>query len=60
MFSLGFTDFRVRMFHGAAKLQITSSDLGLFLKERRSILHELKKYYSDVLLDLEARDESEN
>ena len=60
MFSLGFADFRVRMFHGAAKLQIKSSDLGLFLRERRSILHELKKYYSDVLLDLEARDESEN
>lgn len=55
LFSLGFSDFRVRRFQGAAKLQIPESQLPKLLEQRKAILHELKKYYNSVLLDLEVR-----
>lgn len=52
---LGFRDFRVRSRGEAAKLQIRSIDLPLLLEHREAILQELKQYYKEVLLDLEAR-----
>lgn len=52
---LGFTDFRVRLSAGCAKIQIPEDQMGKILKYRAAILEELKKYYSDVLLDLEVR-----
>lgn len=58
LFSAGFTDFRVRLCGGAAKLQVPAAQFPLILKNRTAIVKELKKNYSDVLLDLEARDES--
>lgn len=54
---LGFTDFRVRMLGDAAKLQLPASQLSALLAQRETILRELKKDYSDVLLDLEVRGE---
>lgn len=54
---LGFTDFRVRMLGDAAKLQLPASQLSTLLAQRETILRELKKDYSDVLLDLEVRGE---
>ena len=57
LFSLGFTDFRVRSIGDAASLQILSSQIGKLIIYRRSIVHELKKYYSSVMLDMEVRDE---
>ena len=54
---LGFTDFRVRLLGGAAKLQLPASQLSALLEQRETILRELKKDYSDVLLDLEVRGE---
>lgn len=57
LFSLGFTDFRVRSIGDAARLQILSSQIGKLIIYRRSIVHELKKYYSSVMLDMEVRDE---
>ena len=54
---LGFTDFRVRLLGGAAKLQLPASQLSALLAQRETILRELKKDYSDVLLDLEVRGE---
>ena len=54
---LGFTDFRVRMLGDAAKLQLPASQLSALLAQRETILPELKKDYSDVLLDLEVRGE---
>ncbi len=55
--SLGFTDFRVRLLNGCARVQILAPQMPLALKHRRKIVEELKRYYSGVLLDLEARDE---
>lgn len=55
LFSRGFSDFRVRLWHGAARLQLRRQDLGPFLEQREEILAELKKYYPEVLLDLEVR-----
>ena len=57
LFSLGFTDFRVRMAGTSAKIQLPSSQFGLLLENRASVVCELKKDYKSVLLDLEARNE---
>ena len=53
--ALGFRDFRVRNFHGAAKLQLRAEDFPLLMANRQEILEELNKHYSGVLLDLEVR-----
>jgi len=54
--SAGLTDFRVRFFGNAARLQVPAEQLAVVLGKRREIIHELKKYYSAVLLDLEVRE----
>lgn len=56
LFSLGFTNFRVRLLNkDIAKLQMPKEALELLMEKREEILAELKKDYSDVLLDLEVR-----
>ena len=50
---LGFYDFRVRSFNGAARLQLCKTQLKEAIKKREQISSELKKYYSAVLLDME-------
>lgn len=55
LFSLGFKDFRVRFLGNKAKLEIRESQLKRLFQYRKEILNELKKYYSEVLLDLEVR-----
>ncbi len=57
LFSAGFTDFRVRMMGGAARIQVPEHQLSLLLNKRRELQNEFKKYYSAVLLDLEVRGE---
>ncbi len=57
LFSLGFSDFRVRMTGEAAKLQLPAGQLPLLMEHRAEILRTLKQWYSDVLLDLEVRGE---
>lgn len=57
LFSMGFTDFRVRLLGDCARIQLPEEQLPLLLNERAAILTELKKYYSAVLLDLEVRSE---
>lgn len=57
LFSAGFTDFRVRMMGGAARIQVPEHQLPLLLNKRQELLSEFKKYYSAVLLDLEVRGE---
>lgn len=57
LFSMGFTDFRVRLLGNCARIQLPEEQLPLLLNERAAILTELKKYYSAVLLDLEVRSE---
>ena len=56
LFSLGFTDFRVRWQEGHARLQLPESQLGLLLEHRKDILSNLKEHYKTVLLDLEVRE----
>ena len=55
--SLGFTDFRVRLLDGCARIQVPAGQLPLALERREEIISELKRHYGGVLLDLEARDE---
>ncbi len=52
---LGFTDFRVRLMGDSAKIQVAEKELPLFLQHRETIVTELKKDYTSVLLDLEVR-----
>ena len=55
LFDMGFTDFRVRWYAGAARLQFPAAQLPRVLERREEILTKLKKYYPAVLLDLEVR-----
>lgn len=55
--SLGFSDFRVRLIGGCARIQVPARQMPLLLEHREQIAAGLKQYYSGVLLDLEARDE---
>ena len=55
LFSIGLTDFRVRNYRGAARLQFPEAQLNAVLAHRAEILQELKKDYPAVLLDLEVR-----
>ncbi len=56
--SLGFSDFRVRLYGNAARLQITEAQTALLMKHRTAIIDELKHDYDAILLDLEVRNES--
>ena len=58
LFSLGFTDFRVRQMGNAAKLQLPDAQLAHIVEAREQIVATLKQWYDTVLLDLEVRDES--
>lgn len=53
---LGFSDFRVRILGSCAKIQLRQSQFPLLLQHRITILTELNKYYTEVLLDLEVRE----
>lgn len=55
LFSLGFTDFRVRVMGNTAKLQLPLSQMPLVLEQREEILKQLKGDFSAILMDLEAR-----
>lgn len=57
LFDLGFSDLRVRTVGNAAKIQLPANQLPLLMMYRREIVEELSADYSDVWLDLEARDE---
>jgi len=55
LFSLGFTDFRVRWQDGNAKIQLLEDQWPLLLEHRKAIMDKLKMYYKSVVLDLEVR-----
>ena len=55
LFSLGFTDFRVRSSNGHARLQLPEDQWGLLIEHRKEILSKLGEYYKTVSLDLEVR-----
>lgn len=55
LFSLGFTDFRVRMLSGCARLQVPEAQFGRVLEHREAILSRLGALFGGVLLDLKTR-----
>ena len=55
LFRLGYTDFRVRVFHGAARLQLPRGQMERAVREAESIQAALKPYFTPILLDLEGR-----
>lgn len=52
---LGFRDFRVRIFYGAARIQLPAEQMEKALKLRREIRDRLRPYFDNILLDLEER-----
>lgn len=55
LFRLGFTDFRVRVYHGAARIQLPESQMERGLALRYEILEQLRPLFQGVFLDLEGR-----
>jgi len=55
LFTLGFTDFRVRVFHGAARLQFPAQQMDEAIHRRRDLINAVKPYFEPVLLDLQGR-----
>lgn len=57
LFSLGFSDFRVRTVGESAKIQLTADQFPLLMENRRKIVDKLTESYQSVCLDLEERHE---
>lgn len=58
LFSLGFTDFRVRLRDGGALLQFTAKQHDKAENEFETVENELKKYFGTVKIDPKPREES--
>jgi uncharacterized protein len=55
LFTLGFTDFRVRVLGEAARLQFPPDQMEAALEKRGAVMEAVKPFFSAVLLDLEGR-----
>ena len=55
LFHLGYTDFRVRVFHSAARLQLPRGQMERAVREAEELRQALKPYFTPILLDLEGR-----
>ena len=55
LFGLGYRDLRVRLFHGAARLQLPPGQLEKAAGEREALLRALSPWFDTVLLDLRQR-----
>ena len=55
LFRLGYTDFRVRVFHSATRLQLPRGQMERAVREAEDIQAALKPYFTPILLDLEGR-----
>lgn len=53
--ALGFSDFRVRIFNGAARLQLRADEIDRALAERGEIKRLLRPYFDIILLDMDER-----
>ena len=58
LFSLGYSDFRVRLREGGALLQFTAKQREKAENEIKIIENGLKKYFNIIKIDSKARDES--
>lgn len=56
LFEMGFQDFRVRVFHDAARLQMIAADMPRVVEYREEIRRRLAPWFDTVLLDLKGRD----
>ncbi|NLN45515.1 MAG: ATP-dependent sacrificial sulfur transferase LarE, partial [Clostridiaceae bacterium] len=55
LFAMGFSDFRVRVYGEAARLQFRAADLGSVVERREEILAGVQPHFETVLLDLQPR-----
>lgn len=55
LFGQGFSDFRVRIFGGGARIQLREEQLDRAFQKRREILARLEELFPTVLLDLQPR-----
>lgn len=55
LFALGFTDFRVRLYDEAARLQLPEGQLAKAVKQRQAIRQALAPWFDVVLLDTQTR-----
>ena len=55
LFSLGLSDFRVRLIGNTAKIQVPENQIAIVIKNRIDILIFFKSMFDDVVLDLEVR-----
>lgn len=53
--NLGFTDFRIRCFHGAARLQFIEPELQRAVSLRNDIRSLLAEYFDTILIDTQTR-----
>ena len=52
---IGFRDFRVRLFHGAARIQIPEEQMAEMIEKRDKVTELLSPYFSGLFLDLKPR-----
>ena len=55
LFALGFTDFRVRLYDDAARLQLREGQLAKAVEQRQAIRQTLAPWFDIVLLDTQTR-----
>lgn len=55
LFGMGFSDFRVRLFHGAARLQLPGAQMAEAIARRDEIRTALSPWFDAVMLDLKDR-----
>ena len=55
LFALGFSDFRIRLYHGAARIQLTETDFARLPQARARVEAALRPDFEEVLLDLKVR-----
>lgn len=57
LFQMGFSDLRVRVFHGAARIQLPENQTVRAAERREDVLNALKPWFEIVLLDLKGRNQ---
>lgn len=55
LFSMGFTDFRVRMYYNAARLQFKENEIEKAFNMRTEIYNRLSDYFDEISMDLKGR-----
>ncbi|MEA4853751.1 MAG: ATP-dependent sacrificial sulfur transferase LarE [Christensenella sp.] len=56
LFTLGFSDFRIRVYHDAARIQMSTEQMPSAIQYADKIITALSPYFTPILLDLEGRD----